>query len=147
MSKEPKQVRTEIVINATPEKIWSILTNFSAYAQWNPFIKSIKGEPVQGKKITAWIEPPGASGMTFTPKLLVVKPKEELRWLGHLFFPGLFDGEHVFELYENTDGTTTFVQREIFTGIFVSLFAKMLDTNTVQGFEMMNKKLKALSEG
>jgi hypothetical protein len=77
---------------------------------------------------------------------LAVRANEELRWLGHLFIPGLFDGEHIFELYENTDGSTTFVQREKFTGLLVSLFEKMLDTNTLAGFEAMNKKLKALAE-
>jgi hypothetical protein len=147
MSKEPKQVRTEIVINASPEKVWKVLTEFNEYPTWNPFIKSIRGELREGKKIVARIEPPGASGMTFKPTLLSVKANEELRWLGHLFVPGLFDGEHIFELYENTDGSTTFVQREIFRGILVPLFAKMLDVNTIAGFEQMNKQLKAIAEG
>ncbi|HWA34557.1 MAG TPA: SRPBCC domain-containing protein [Cyclobacteriaceae bacterium] len=146
MRKEPKQIRTEIVIQASPEKVWSILTDFKRYPDWNPFIKSIKGDAVAGTKIFARIEPPGASGMNFTPRLLVVQKNTELRWLGHLFVPGLFDGEHIFELYENTDGSTTFVQREIFTGILVSLFTKMLDQNTVAGFDQMNRKLKELAE-
>lgn len=146
MSKEPKQVRTEIIIKATPSTVWNILTDFPKYSEWNPFIKSLKGEAKQGTKITATIEPPGASGMTFKPKLLTVKQNEELRWLGHLLFPGLFDGEHIFELYENTDGTTTLVQREVFRGILVPLFSKMLDVNTVKGFEMMNSRLKELAE-
>lgn len=146
MSKEPKQVRTEIVISASPSTVWQILTDFAKYPQWNPFIKSITGEVQQGSKITARIEPPGASGMTFKPRLLAVRKNEELRWLGHLFVSGLFDGEHIFELYENTDGSTTFVQRENFTGILVPLFSRMLDVNTLRGFEMMNTALKARAE-
>ena len=39
-----KEIKTEILINATPEKVWTILTNFDNYPNWNPFIKSIKGE-------------------------------------------------------------------------------------------------------
>ncbi len=147
MSKEPKEIRTEIIIHATPAKVWAILTDFNQYPTWNPFIKSISGNLVTGEKIKARIEPPGSSGMTFTPKLLVVNPENELRWLGNLIIPGLFDGEHIFELYENTDGSTTFVQRERFTGILVPLFKKMLDVNTRQGFDAMNKKLKELAEG
>lgn len=146
MRKEPKQIRTEIVIHATPAKVWSILTDFKSYPQWNPFIKTIEGKAEQGTKLKARIIPPGASGMTFTPKILVSKQNNELRWLGHLLIPGLFDGEHIFELYENTDGSTTFVQREIFRGILVPLFSKMLDNNTVRGFELMNSKLKEISE-
>ena len=36
-----KEIKTEILINATPEKVWSILTSFDNYPNWNPFIKSI----------------------------------------------------------------------------------------------------------
>lgn len=142
MSKEPKQIRTEIVIKARPEAVWNVLTDFERYPEWNPFITSLKGKPVKGEKLVARIEPPNGSPMTFKPTVLVSDTNKEFRWLGHLLFPGLFDGEHIFELYENTDGTTTFVQREEFRGILVPLFAKMLDTKTLAGFELMNRKLK-----
>ena len=71
----------------------------------------------------------------------------ELRWRGRLVLPGLFDGEHIFELVDNRNGTTTFVQREKFTGILVSFLTKMLDDNTRRGFEQMNLKLKERCEG
>jgi hypothetical protein len=143
---QPKEIRTEIVIKATPARVWYVLTDFESYPEWNPFIKSIQGSLVEGTTIIARMEPPESSGMTFKPKLLTIKNAKEIRWLGHLFFPGLFDGEHIFELYENTDGSTTFIQREKFKGILVPLFKKMIDVNTVQGFEMMNRKLKELAE-
>ena len=143
---QPKEIRTEIIIHATPLRVWEVLTDFKKYPEWNPFIKSIAGTLREGNTIVAKMQPPGGSGMTFKPKLLAVRNAQELRWLGHLFFPGLFDGEHIFELYENTDSSTTFVQREKFTGILVPLFKKMLDVNTVQGFQLMNKKLKEIAE-
>lgn len=146
MGKEPKQIRTEINIQANPSTIWRVLADFEKYGEWNPFIRSISGTPTEGSKITARIEPPGASGMTFRPTLLSVKENKELRWLGHLFFPGLFDGEHIFELHAKDDGSTHFVQREVFGGILVPLFSKMLDHNTVAGFILMNEKLKELAE-
>lgn len=146
MSRLKKEIRTELVIKASTTTVWSVLTDFSQYPSWNPFIKWIKGEAIRGSTIVARIEPPGASGMTFKPVVLSVRPQKEFRWLGHLFIPGLFDGEHIFELYENSDGSTTFVQREEFKGLLVGLFAKMLDTNTKQGFEAMNRKLKERAE-
>ncbi len=146
MNRKKKEIRTEIVIQAPPEKVWEVLTSFSQYSQWNPFVKKIEGPLQEGAQITARIEPPGSAGMTFKPTLLVVSPARELRWLGHLFVPGLFDGEHVFELYENTDGSTTFVQREEFGGILLPLFKKMLDNNTLAGFNAMNQSLKARAE-
>lgn len=141
-----KEIKTEILINATPEKVWSILTNFDNYPKWNPFIKSIKGDVKVGNKITARIEPPEAKGMTFKPKILAFKTNKELKWLGHLLFAGLFDGEHKFELIDNGNETTTFRQSEKFKGILVPLFKKMLDNNTINGFNEMNKKLKDLAE-
>jgi hypothetical protein len=141
-----KKIKTEILINATSEKIWSILTNFDNYPNWNPFIKSINGEVKVGGKIKVRIEPPQAKGMIFTPIILTFVTYKELSWLGHLLFAGIFDGEHKFELINNANGTTTFIQSEKFTGILVSLFKKQLDNNTKKGFEEMNKKLKELTE-
>ena len=141
-----KEIKTEILIYASPEKIWSILTNFDNYPSWNPFIKSIKGEVKVGNKITARIEPPEASGMTFKPQILTLETNKELSWLGHLLFAGLFDGEHKFELIDNGNETTTFKQSEKFNGLLVPLFKKQLDTNTKNGFAAMNMKLKELAE-
>ncbi len=141
-----KEIKTEILIKATPEKVWAILTNFANYPNWNPFIKSIKGEVIVGNRITARIEPPGAKGMTFKPKILTYETNKELRWLGHLLFAGLFDGEHKFELIDNGNGTTTFKQSEKFKGILVPLFKRQLDNNTKRGFVEMNSRLKELAE-
>ncbi|HAN79738.1 MAG TPA: SRPBCC domain-containing protein [Bacteroidales bacterium] len=141
-----KEIRTEIQINASPAVVWSILTNFENYPNWNPFIKSIIGEVKVGNTITARIEPPGASGMTFQPKILTCETNKELKWLGKLLFAGIFDGEHKFELIDNGNGTTTFIQSEKFNGIMVPLFAKQLDNNTKKGFVAMNLKLKELAE-
>ena len=138
-----KEIRTEINIRTTPGKIWTILTDFEKYPQWNPFITSIKGQVERGNKIQVRIEPPNGKGMTFNPTVITKDENRELRWLGKLLFSGLFDGEHKFELIDNSNGTVTFVQSEKFTGIFVGLFSP---EKTRQGFVEMNKKIKELSE-
>lgn len=141
-----KELITQILIQASPEKVWKILTDFSQYPVWNPFIKSLEGDVEVGKTIRARIEPPRQKGMIFTPKVLAFTQNKEFRWLGHLFIKGLFDGEHKFELIDNQNGTTTFIHSEKFKGILVPLFRKMLDENTKEGFILMNEQLKALAE-
>jgi hypothetical protein len=141
-----KEIKTEILINASPENVWAILTNFNNYPNWNLFIKSVKGKVKVGKKIIVRIEPPNAKGMTFKPSILVFNVNKELRWLGHLLFAGLFDGEHKFVLIDNGNGTTTFIQSEKFKGILVPLFKKMINVNTKNGFVLMNEKLKVKAE-
>lgn len=140
------EITTEIIINASPEKVWAILTDFNNYPNWNPFIKSLEGDVKVGNKISAYIEPPETKGMTFKPKILVFEPNKEFRWVGHLLLPGLFDGKHRFELIDNGDGTTTFRQSEIFKGILVPFFKKQLNDNTRRGFIAMNEQLKILAE-
>jgi hypothetical protein len=140
-----KEIKTEILIHTSPEKVWAVLTDFGNYPNWNPFIKSIKGQVAVGNKITARIEPPESNGMTFKPKVLTYETNKELRWMGHLLFAGIFDGEHTFQLIDNGNGTTTFKQSENFKGILVPLFNKSLK-KTETGFKLMNEKLKELAE-
>jgi len=139
-------VKTEISINARPDKIWTILTDFDNYPKWNPFVTSLKGDVKVGNKITVRIEPPEASVNTFKPTVTAFETNKKLSWLGVLLMKGIFDGEHKFELTDNGNGTTTLVQSENFIGLLVPLFKKQLNDNTRRGFEAMNKKLKELAE-
>jgi hypothetical protein len=141
-----KLIKTEILINSSPKKIWTILEKFEDYPNWNPFVKSIKGNVKVGNKIEVTITPPDSKSMTFKPKVLTNELHKELSWLGTLLFTGIFDGEHKFELVDNENGTSTFIQSENFKGILVPLFAKSLDNKTKRGFETMNQKLKELAE-
>ncbi len=141
------EIKTEILINANPEKVWAVLTDFRSYPNWNPFITSLTGDVAVGNKITVHIEPPGASASTFKPKVLSFIPHKEVSWLGQLLFAGVFDGLHKLELTANPDNTTTlFKQRERFSGILVPFFRKQLENNTKKGFQEMNQKLKQLVE-
>lgn len=132
-----KQIETRIIINATPEQVWHVFTQFNTYPEWNPFVSKLTGTPEPGKNINVKLP-----GMTFTPKVLVYAPQKEFRWLGKLWFKGLFDGEHYFILQDNGDGSTTFIQGERFNGILLPLFNHMLDTKTIAGFNEMNVALK-----
>jgi len=84
--------------------------------------------------------------MAFRPAVVKVEPRRELRWLGRLLVPGLFDGEHTFIIAPLEPGRVRFIQREVFTGLLVPLLAHGLDTDTRRGFEEMNHALKARAE-
>lgn len=141
-----KEISTRIHIQASPAKVWAILTNFQDYPRWNPFITAITGTLALGHRIKVRIQPPNAKSMTFTPRVRSFTPQHEWKWLGHLFIPGLFDGEHRFELIDHQDGTTTLIHSERFKGILVPLLLKLMGDNTRQGFIAMNEKLKAEAE-
>jgi len=136
-----KEIVTEIDINATPEKVWDVLTDFDNYPNWNPFVHKLGGDVKVGNTIKVALP-----GMNFKPKVLAFEKPKEFRWLGHLLVKGIFDGEHRFVIKDNQDGTVTFQHGEKFGGILVPLFSKMLDTKTIHGFRDMNEKLKQLCE-
>ncbi|HII99657.1 MAG TPA: SRPBCC domain-containing protein [Methanoregula sp.] len=135
-----------IEISATPERVWEILTAFAAYPDWNPFIRNIRGDLVEGGQITADLRPTGSAGMTIRPFLLIVNPPHELRWRGHLLFQGLFDGEHVFEIRPLEERRSLFIQHEYFSGLLLPLLVPMLKRDTARGFFKMNEALKIRAE-
>jgi hypothetical protein len=140
------QLNAEIEINAAPDRVWTILTDFAVYPEWNPFIKFVHGAPQQGARLEVRIQPSGTKGMTFRPTVLVADTSRELRWLGRLLFPGVFDGEHSFVIKTVAIGKVRFQQSEQFTGILVPIFKSSLDRDTKRGFEEMNLALKARAE-
>lgn len=141
-----KNLHTEIEIKAPASKVWEILMDFEKYPEWNPFIKSIKGDPTEGGRLEISLQLPESKAMKFKPRVLASKANSEFRWLGHLIIPGLFDGEHKFRLKEKEGGTTKFVQCEDFKGFLLPLFWKKINTKTLQAFGQMNTALKERAE-
>ena len=84
--------------------------------------------------------------MSFTPKVLRAEPNRELRWLGQLLLPGIFNGEHYFIIEPLADNRCRFRHGENFSGLLVPLFSKKLDRTVTPGFAEMNLALKARAE-
>ncbi len=141
-----KSLHTKIEINAAPEKVWALLTDFPNLSKWNPFMEKANGKVEKGQTIEVLLHPPGGKAMIFKPTLIKVEVNKELRWLGHLFFKGLFDGEHYFKIEPLGENRVRFVQGEEFKGILVPLLMGMIGDNTRLGFEAMNKALRLEAE-
>ncbi|TLZ53383.1 MAG: SRPBCC domain-containing protein [Methanobacteriota archaeon] len=142
-----KELRTEIDIDASAEHVWAALTDFAAFPEWNPFIRRIEGTLAVGSRLEVSLGASGTKPMTFRPTVLRVDPNRELRWLGRVGLPRIFDGEHIFEIEPRGPNRVRFVQRERFRGLFVPLLAKSLDRDARRGFEEMNRALLARLTG
>ena len=140
-----KLLETEIQIKASPEKVWSILTNLDQYTDWNPFIKKAVGKCQVGEKLEVCISPPNGKEMIFKPTVKSVIENSEFSWLGRFLLPGIFDGKHIFTITKNENGCL-FVQKEEFSGLLVPLMWSSLEKSTREGFELMNNALKQRAE-
>lgn len=136
------QVRTEVEIDAPPAEVWKVLCDFERYTEWNPLLVRAGGEARQGARIEIVMSLPDSDGEhRFRPLIVKLEPERELRWLGHLWFKGLFDGEHFFRLDALDGGRTRLVHGEDFNGLFVR-FAGATITRATRGFVYMNQALK-----
>ncbi len=139
------EIRTELEIAAPASDVWRILTDFERYAEWNPFITTISGKLVEDSKLRVQLSLPEGRELCIQPRLVRCREPSELCWRGHLGFPGLFDGEHFFQLQELTERRTRFVQGENFGGVLLR-FAGTSITRAARGFVYMNQALKRRAE-
>lgn len=140
-----KQIKTEIVINASKEKVWAILTDFSRYPQWNPFIINVEGVLVKGKKLKNTLQN-GNKQFVFKPRVLSVVPYRYFDWQGSLVVKGLFDGHHYFEIEELGPRQVKLTHGEHFSGLLSSPILKKIGGDTRNNFIRMNGALKTLAE-
>jgi hypothetical protein len=136
------QLSTSIDIDAEPGIVWQVLTDLAAYREWNPFITRAEGTVAVGQRLRLRMQPVGGRGVTLRPTVEEATPGRRLRWMGHLGFSGLFDGEHVFTLDSRPEGGVRLVQEERFRVLLVPLMSRSLTTHTRPAFESMNKALR-----
>ncbi len=135
------KIYTEVIINARIQDVWSVLIDTEKYANWNPLIVHSEGTIKIGKKIKNTLKS-GKKTMVFKPTIKQFEPNSCFAWLGHLWFPGIFDGYHSFRLEKTSDNSTKLIHEERFTGLLAGIILKSIKEDTIKGFQAMNLALK-----
>ncbi|NBG65682.1 SRPBCC domain-containing protein [Acidiluteibacter ferrifornacis] len=135
------EIKTEIIINSTPELIWEVLMDWKQYSEWNPFILNISQHPKTNNHLVVNVQ-----GMKFEPEIIHNQAPTVFEWKGKLFVSGLFDGNHRFELIKISEQQTKLVHSERFSGWLVPLLKEQLIVQTKPGFVVMNNALKSRVE-
>jgi len=134
------------MVDSTPEKIWSVLTNFKEYENWNPFVIKIIGDAKLGSKIEVQIQTVKGKQRTYNPIITTFEINKELRWKGKSILPGIFDGERIFIIEKPAHNKVSFLHKEIFRGLGVKLIGSKLDEDLTESFKKMNIALKTRAE-
>lgn len=140
-----KTIQRTIEIEASPARVWEVLTDFRAHAEWNPFIRSISGDAAVGARLDVRVTPQGGRTMRFRPIVTTASSEKQFAWFGTLGMRGIFDGAHSFTLKDLGGGRTSITQAETFSGALLPFFAGGLK-RTVAGFDAMNQALKERCE-
>jgi steroid delta-isomerase-like uncharacterized protein len=143
-----RQLETDIMINASAQTVWNILTNFREFPDWNPFLQTVQGAPNEGDEIKLLAVLPSGTTKNVPATILRVDAPRELRWVDGLTIPlpFIFQGEHYFLVEPVCQSKVRFVHGEIFSGLAVPFLWKKLDTDGRQGYENMNIALKKRAE-
>lgn len=141
-----REIQAETLIDAPPEVIWHVLTDFASYPNWNPYIRSIEGKPWVGTRLSVEVQPPGERSIHLRPMVIRVATNHEIRWINRTLIAGIFDGEQRFTIIPEGGGSR-FIQVEVFTGLLVPIVELTgILRATHHGFLLMNRALKERAE-
>lgn len=126
-------------IQASPEKVWAILTNAAGYPEWDPGIDRVEGRIASGEKITAYTK--ASPGRAFPVTVAEFVPGRKMVWSSGMPL-GLFKGERTFTLSPGSGGATEFTIREVFTGPLLPMIGRSIPdlTSTFEQFAAGLKK-------
>jgi hypothetical protein len=142
----PREIKTQVDIHASAQRVWQILTDFPGYAAWNPFITRLAGQPQQDTQVRFWFTLPFGGSVPARATVLKAEPGVELRWAGALPIPGLLRAEHYHVIESLGPNQVRFHQGEIFTGVLVAPFWPLFATRAVQLYEQSSLALKQRAE-
>ncbi len=129
-------------IQATPEKVWSLLTGAAAFPKWNSTVTQLDGEIADGKVLA--IRVPSAPKQVFKPKVAILEPGRVMTWSDG--FAPMFRGVRTFTLTPVAGGATEFSMSERFSGLMLPMIKGSLpDFGPI--FETYAADLKRAAEG
>jgi len=140
-----KENLDEIIIQASPEKVWSILTNLSGHAEWNPMIYRAQGKIETGQTVKLSAKS-GSFDMKYNCFVVKVIPNREFIWKWHVLLPFLIRGEHAFSLEPISEENVRFINKETFRGLLVPFLTKELTVYGKKSTMAMDKALKIRAE-
>ncbi len=137
-----KTFRASININATPEKVWEILTNANGYPNWDPGMERVEGHLAPGERVKFFTKL--SPGQAFPVKVTGFEPAKRMVLTGGMPF-GLFKSERTHTVSAGEDGQVLFQTVETFSGPLAGIFGKNIPDLT-GSFEAFVAGLKEQAE-
>jgi uncharacterized protein YndB with AHSA1/START domain len=144
-----RELRTSIDLDATPELVWEVLTDVSAYPTWTPGLTSAEGSFVAGGSVV--FEFPSMHGLlrtTVPATVTELVPGRRLRYtlrFARLGIPGLLDTEHTATIAVRDGGVRLWLELRV-RGLLLALMVHSLSPDETPTFRDMPTALKARIE-
>jgi uncharacterized protein YndB with AHSA1/START domain len=109
-------------INATPEQVWSVLTDGEKFPEWDSGIDRVEGKIAPGATIKLFVKV--NPGRAFPLKVTEFAAPRRMVFSGGMPL-GLFKGVRTYTL-EPSGGATAFRMREVYTGPLLGMIWKSI---------------------
>lgn len=140
------EINTEIIINAPKKIIWDIITDFSSYPEWNPFIVKIFGKAEPGENILFFVKTE-APPFPIYASILEFEREKKLSWggPGFDFLKPIISAEHIFLIEEISPSECRFKNYERMGGLLPNITWYLIERSR-DSYIAMNKALKLRAE-
>lgn len=135
---------TTSVIAAPPERVWRVLTDFSAYPEWNPLLADVRGRLAPGERLHLRIVPLDRDTRV---RVEALDPPHRLALGAWEFLPFVLRSTHYLRLEPTPEGHTRLQHGERFSGLAAPLLRRMLLDRMHQAFIHHDLVLKQRVEG
>ena len=140
------RTKEELTVPFSPEEVWSVLVDVSAYPSWWPARAEVRALDDRLGLLGTQIEVRPLMGRAFCFRL---EELDEIRSLRLRFFGGSLEGPGGFHLEPATGGTRVSYEVDVFArGLDVALFSQILPVHWIQASQMrrvlrsLRKRLK-----
>ena len=143
------EIKTEILINAPAQKVWSVFTDFENYDTWNPLIPQVKCHKSIGSTIKVKLNVGGVP-VPIIAKVTDFTINKRFAWGApdYLIINLIGNAEHYFEFQDLNGTQCMFVHGEVFKGGIPKLIwpiISRLETSYAEMNEALKKTVEANS--
>ncbi|MEM1121661.1 MAG: SRPBCC domain-containing protein [Bacteroidota bacterium] len=135
-----KSVHHEILINASPEAVWSVLTDTPEYDNWNPTMKLLERKIKKGNKVKYQFTQSADKSYAIETYVKEVIPNKLLNQGGGLTGIISFDHRYLLEAINNKTKVTI---HEDYGGIYVNFWNP---SPVAKAYQQLNQALKVRVE-
>ncbi|MBQ0951355.1 SRPBCC family protein [Streptomyces coelicoflavus] len=141
-----RTVEAVVDIEASPQQVWDVLTDFPRYPAWTTYIQELGGRAEVGNRLRLVIGPPDKKPYVVNVPVLDATPGVRLAWgaviPGAAWMPRtIYTGVHEFLFSDLPGGGTRLTHRESFGGLLARL-VKDGPPGGDEGFDAFNQALK-----
>ena len=139
------QFESHIDIEASPARVWDVLTDFGRYAEWNPLFPIVEGSIANGSRVRLALKPPFGKRIALRGRIVRVEAERELIPRCGTLVPGLYQCESSFRI-ESADGKVRLHHHETYGGGLMVIVAGGQGERMREGCFALNLAIKRRAE-